>query len=159
MEEGQQQHIRQIKNSRLMEEDGEEESPRSALSSFQAREEEIERKKMEVKEKVFAQLCRVEEETKHLAMIRGELEAMVDPTRNEAAALRKKIDAVNRALKPLGQSCLRKEKEYKEALEAFNEKNKEKSQLVAKLMELVSESERLRMRKLEELNKSIDFFR
>lgn len=71
MEEGQQQHIRQIKNSRLMEEDGEEESPRSALSSFQAREEEIERKKMEVKEKVFAQLCRVEEEAKHLAMIRG----------------------------------------------------------------------------------------
>ncbi|THU58946.1 hypothetical protein C4D60_Mb03t19830 [Musa balbisiana] len=132
MEEGQQQHIRQIKNSQLMEEDGEEESPRSALSSFQAREEEIERKKMEVKEKVFAQLCRVEQETKHLAMIRGELEAMVDPTRNEAAALRKKIDAVNRALKPLGQSCLRK---------------------------LVSESERLRMRKLEELNKSIDFFR
>lgn len=29
-----------------------------------------------------------------------------------------------------------KEKEYKEALEAFNEKNKEKSQLVAKLMEV-----------------------
>ena len=29
-----------------------------------------------------------------------------------------------------------KEKEYKEALEAFNEKNKEKNQLINKLMEV-----------------------
>ncbi|XP_038989264.1 uncharacterized protein LOC103719839 isoform X2 [Phoenix dactylifera] len=84
---------------------------------------------------------------------------MGDPTRKEVAAIRKKIDAVNRELKPLGQSCLRKEKEYKEALEAFNEKNKEKAQLINKLMELVSESERLRMKKLEELSKTIDSLR
>jgi len=81
---------------------------------------------------------------------------------------------------------LMKEKEYKEALEAFNEKNKEKNQLIDKLMEvkflffftlsiqcshnpyefitpltlmceqLVAESERLRMKKLEELSKTID---
>lgn len=42
---------------------------------------------------------------------------MVDPTRNEAAALRKKIDAVNRALKPLGQSCLRKVNQSLDLLE------------------------------------------
>uniref|UniRef100_A0A2K1ZAJ6 Uncharacterized protein n=1 Tax=Populus trichocarpa TaxID=3694 RepID=A0A2K1ZAJ6_POPTR len=36
----------------------------------------------------------------------------------------------NRELKrPLGQSCQKKEKEYKEALESFNEKNKEKARL------------------------------
>ena len=33
---------------------------------------------------------------------------MADPTGKEVAAIRKKIDAVNRELKPLGQSCLRK---------------------------------------------------
>ena len=86
------------------------------------------------------------------------------------------------------------EKEYKECLDAFNEKSREKTQLVSKLMEvglrllvcktflyhqnrakdvqwlllylysflyylfgqLVSESEKLRMKKLEELSKSIN---
>lgn len=43
---------------------------RSALSTFRAKEEEIERKKMEVREKVQAHLGRVEEETKRLATIR-----------------------------------------------------------------------------------------
>ncbi|GAB2224891.1 hypothetical protein Droror1_Dr00005669 [Drosera rotundifolia] len=38
----------------------------------------------------------------------------------------------------------------------FNEKSREKVQLFAKLMELVSESERLRIRKLEELSKNIE---
>ena len=47
-----------------------EEITRSALSNFRAKEEEIERKKMEVRERVQAQLGRVEEETKRLAMIR-----------------------------------------------------------------------------------------
>ncbi|KAK6943996.1 RAB6-interacting golgin [Dillenia turbinata] len=96
-----------------------EEMSKSALTSFKAKEEEIEKRKVEVKEKVLLQLGRVEEETKRLAMIR-------------------------------------EEREYKEALEAFNEKNNEKVQLIAKLMELVSESERLRMMKLEKLSKSID---
>ncbi|XP_072952371.1 uncharacterized protein [Typha angustifolia] len=137
----------------------EDDTPRSALSTFQAKEEQIERKKMEVREKVFAQIGRVEEETKRLARVREELEAMADPKRKEVAAIRKKIDAVNRDLKPLGQSCLKKEKEYREALEAFNEKNKEKAQLVNKLMELVSESEKLRMKKLEELSKTIEALR
>jgi hypothetical protein len=51
-------------------EDKEEEMSRSALTLFREKEEEIERKKMEVRDKVHAQLGRVEEETKCLAYIR-----------------------------------------------------------------------------------------
>ena len=50
----------------------------------------------------------------------------------------------------------KQEKEYKEILEAYNEKSKEKAILVNRLIELVSESERMRMKKLEELNKTVD---
>ncbi|KAH1055471.1 hypothetical protein J1N35_033536 [Gossypium stocksii] len=85
-----------------------------------------------------------------------ELEALADPIRKEVAVVRKKIDADNKELKPLGHTCQKKEREYKEALKAFTEKNKEKVHLITKLMELVSESERLRMKKLEELSKNID---
>ncbi|XVE76014.1 hypothetical protein DITRI_Ditri12bG0138700 [Diplodiscus trichospermus] len=141
-------------SSHLSKED--EEISRSALSTFRAKEEEIERKKLEVREKVQLQLSRVEEDTKRLALIRDELEALADPMRKEVGLVRKKIDAVNKELKPLGHTCQKKEREYKEALEAFNEKNKEKVQLITKLMELVSESEKLRMKKLEELSKNID---
>ncbi|KAK9282924.1 hypothetical protein L1049_011149 [Liquidambar formosana] len=133
-------------------ENDEEDISRMAISTIQAKEEEIERKKMEVREKVELQLGRAEEETKRLAQIWEELEVLSDPTRKEVAMVRKKIDMANRELKPLGQSCHKKEREYKEALEAFNEKNKEKAQLVTTLMELLTESERLRMKKLEELN-------
>ncbi|XP_028782352.1 ankyrin repeat domain-containing protein 30A [Neltuma alba] len=141
-------------SSHLSKED--EEMSRSALSTFRAKEEEIERKKMEVREKVQAQLGRVEEETKRLATIREELEALSDPMRKEVALVRKRIDSVNKELKPLGHTCQKKEKEYKEALEAFNEKNREKVQLITRLMELVGESERTRMKKLEELSKNIE---
>ncbi|CAI8614806.1 unnamed protein product [Vicia faba] len=144
-------------SSHLSKED--EEMSRSALSTFRAKEEEIEKKKMEVREKVQFQLGRVEEETKRLATIREEfqeLEALADPMRKEVSVVRKRIDSVNKELKPLGLSCQKKEKEYKDALEAFNDKNREKVQLITKLMELVSESERLRMKKLEELSKNID---
>ena len=48
-------------SSQMSKED--EEMSRSALSTFKAKEEEIERKKMEVRERVQAQLGRVEEET------------------------------------------------------------------------------------------------
>lgn len=50
--------------------DKEEEMSRSALAMFRAKEEEIERKKMEVRNKVQAQLGRVEEATKRLAELR-----------------------------------------------------------------------------------------
>ncbi|KAF5470082.1 hypothetical protein F2P56_010626 [Juglans regia] len=136
-------------------ENDEEEISRLTISTFQAREEEIERKKMEVKEKVERQLGRAEEESRRLAHIWEELEVLTDPMRKEVAAVRKKIDMASRDLKPLGQSCQKKEKEYKEALDVFNEKNKEKTQLIATLMELLTQSERLRMKKLEELSKHI----
>ncbi|CAH9070895.1 unnamed protein product [Cuscuta europaea] len=74
----------------------------------------------------------------------------------EVAFVRKRIDHVTRELKPIGHTCQRKEKEYKEALEAFNLKVKEKALLMTKLMELVDESEKLRMKQLEELSKSLD---
>ncbi|KAL1823802.1 hypothetical protein DCAR_0311805 [Daucus carota subsp. sativus] len=155
MEQQNSQMVRLISyNSSPMAEDKEEDI--SALSAFRTMEEEIKKKKMEVSMKVQAQLGRVEEETKRLAEIREELEGLADPMRKEVAFVRKRIDLVNRELRPLGQSCLKKEKEYKEALEAFTEKNKEKAQLVTKLMEMVSESERVRMKKLEELSKNID---
>ncbi|KAF3643234.1 hypothetical protein CQW23_24417 [Capsicum baccatum] len=141
-------------NGSLSKED--EEMSRSALSSFKAKEEEIEKRKMEVRERVQAQLGRVEEETRRLAIIREELEALSDPMKKDVQAVRKRIDTVNKELKPLGQTCQKKEKEYKEALEAFNEKHQEKVQLITKLMELVGESEKLRLKKLEELSKSIE---
>ncbi|XP_057955093.1 uncharacterized protein LOC131149057 [Malania oleifera] len=161
--EQQQPQMQKMKNSGNVscigsptKEDREEDMSRSALSAFRAKEEEIERKKMEVRDRVQAQLGRVEVATKRLADIREELDALTDPMRKEVALVRKKIDIVNKELKPLGQSCQKKEKEYKDALEAFNDKNREKTQLLAKLKELVSESEKQRMKKLEELNKNID---
>ncbi|CAL5334578.1 unnamed protein product [Camellia sinensis] len=141
-------------NGTLTKED--EEMSKSALSTFRAKEEEIEKKKLEVKEKVQLHLGRIEEENRRLATIREELEGLADPMKKEVSVVRKKIDAVNKELKPLGVTCQKKEREYKEALEAFNEKNKEKVQLITRLMELVGESERLRMKKLEELSKSIE---
>ncbi|KAF5729426.1 hypothetical protein HS088_TW21G01591 [Tripterygium wilfordii] len=128
------------------------EMPILTISTLQEREEEIEKKKMEVKEKVELQLGRAGEATRRLVQILEELEVLDDPMRKEVAVVRKKIDMANREQKSLGQSCHKKEKEYKEALEAFNGKSKEKAQLVSTLMELLTESERLRMKKLEELS-------
>ncbi|WCJ34355.1 hypothetical protein M5689_015669 [Euphorbia peplus] len=141
-------------SSQMSKED--EEISRSALSNFKAKEEEIERKKMEVRDKVQAHLGRVEEESKRLALIREELEGLADPMRKDVALVRKRIDTVNKELRPLGHAVQKKEKEYKEALSAYDEKNKEKVQLITKLMELVGESERMRMKKLEELSKHVD---
>ncbi|KAL8233230.1 hypothetical protein R6Q57_003008 [Mikania cordata] len=137
-------------------EENEEEMSKMAFASFQAREEEIEKKKMMVKEKVELKLGRAEEETRRLAQVWEELEVLTDPMRKEIATVRKKIDVTNREVKSLGQSCQKKEKEYKEALEVFHQKNNEKNQLTATLMELVKESENARMKKLEELSKNID---
>ncbi|KAG2286098.1 hypothetical protein Bca52824_045702 [Brassica carinata] len=69
-------------------------------------------------------------------MIWEELESLTDPMRKEISAIRKRVDAINRELKPLGQSCQKKEKEFKEALEAYNEKNKEKAMFVSKFVEV-----------------------
>ncbi|KAH0918700.1 hypothetical protein HID58_026360 [Brassica napus] len=138
-----------------VEENEEEEMWKVTVSRFQAREEEIERKKMTVKEKVQQRLGFAEEATRCLTQTLEELEIMGDPMRKEVGMVRKKIDMANRDIKSLAQSCQKKEKEYKETLEAFNEKNKEKTHLVSMLMELLAESERLRMKKLEEINKTV----
>ncbi|XWS08122.1 hypothetical protein CRYUN_Cryun41cG0052300 [Craigia yunnanensis] len=89
-------------------------------------------------------------------MIWAALEVLSDPLRKEVAIVRKKIDMANRELNPLGQSCQKKKKDYKKALEAFNKKNKEKAQLVTTLMEMLIESEKLRMNKLVELSKNME---
>lgn len=49
--------------------DEDQEMTKLALASFQAREEQIERKKMEVKGKVESQLTRAEEETRRLVRV------------------------------------------------------------------------------------------
>ncbi|GMN56264.1 hypothetical protein TIFTF001_025380 [Ficus carica] len=158
------QQMQRVKNSGIIsgngngsptKDDKEEELSRSALAMFRVKEEEIERRKMEVREKVQAQMGKVEQATKRLADIRQELEALTDPMRKDISMIRKKIDLVNKELKPLGQSCQKKEREFRAAVEAFNEKNREKAQLVAKLAEMVNESERLRLKKLEDLSKNI----
>ncbi|XP_076883043.1 uncharacterized protein LOC143531681 [Bidens hawaiensis] len=85
-----------------------EEMSQSALSTFKAKEEEIEKKKLEVKERVQAQLGRIEQETRRLASIQEELEALTDPMKKEVTLVRKKIDSVNKELKPLGHNCQKK---------------------------------------------------
>ncbi|XP_022979025.1 uncharacterized protein LOC111478791 [Cucurbita maxima] len=134
-----------------------EEMSKSALSAFREKEEEIERMRTELQQKLQARLGRVEEESRRLASIREELEGIDgDPTRKEIGQIRKRIDTLNKELKPLGQICQKKEKEYKDALDAFNEKNNEKVQCISKLMEMVGESERVRLKRLEELSKHVD---
>ncbi|KAG8390777.1 hypothetical protein BUALT_Bualt01G0118700 [Buddleja alternifolia] len=81
---------------------------KTAIASYQAREEEIERKKMEVRERVESQLNRAEQEARRLAQVWDELEVLTDPMRKEVAAVRKRIDFANRDLKALGQVCQKK---------------------------------------------------
>ncbi|KAG7569372.1 RAB6-interacting golgin [Arabidopsis thaliana x Arabidopsis arenosa] len=126
---------------------------------FQAREEEIERKKMAVKDKIQQRLGFAEEATRSLTQTLEGLEIMGDPMRKEVGMVRKKIEMANREIKSLSQSCQKKEKEYKEIQEAFDEKNKEKAHLVSILMELLAESERVRVKKLEEINKTVGSLR
>ncbi|KAI4383761.1 hypothetical protein MLD38_009563 [Melastoma candidum] len=80
---------------------------------------------------VHDRLGRAEDATKGLAVILDELDALVDPMRKEVGILRKRIAAVNRELRPLTESCRKKEKEYKQVLDIFNEK----AQLVSTLVE------------------------
>lgn len=63
--------ITNVESPLLMNDEKDEEMTKSALEAFRAKEEEIERRKSEVREKVEAQLGRVEEETKRLVGIRG----------------------------------------------------------------------------------------
>ncbi|KGN48239.1 uncharacterized protein LOC101209289 [Cucumis sativus] len=133
------------------------EMSKSALAAFREKEEEIDRMRTELNNKLQLRLGRVQEESRRLSSLREELEAIGgDPMRKEIGQIRKKIDALNKELKPLGVTCQKKEKEYKDALDSFNEKNNEKVQLISKLMEMVGESEKLRLKRLEELSKHVD---
>lgn len=68
-------------NGRLLTDENEEEKSRLVISSLQAREEEIQRKKMEVREKVELQLGRAEEESRRLAQI-WEVSIQLSSSRN-----------------------------------------------------------------------------
>ncbi|KAL2619940.1 hypothetical protein R1flu_000145 [Riccia fluitans] len=144
------------------EEDGEEKKEHlelegnAAILTSHATEAAIEKRKLQVKEKVQLQLNRVSNEAKRLDELRRELDSLEDPTRREVADIRKKIESVDRELKPLKQLCERKEKELKEAVSAYNDKTKLKTELVRRLMEVVTTSERVRMQKLEELNNHLE---
>ncbi|KAL7109208.1 hypothetical protein ACP275_06G161300 [Erythranthe tilingii] len=96
-------------NGRPSTDDKEEyEASKTAIATYQEREEEIERRKMEVKERVESQLTRAEEETRRLAQVWEELEVLTDPMRKEVATVRKRIDLANRDLKSIGQICQKK---------------------------------------------------
>ncbi|KAL3681902.1 hypothetical protein R1sor_024858 [Riccia sorocarpa] len=128
----------------------------TAILTSHASEAAIEKRKLQVKEKVQLQLNRVSNEAKRLDELRRELDSLEDPTRREVADIRKKIESVDRELKPLKQLCERKEKELKEAVAAYNDKTKLKTELVGRLIEVVTTSERVRMQKLEELNNHLE---
>ncbi|XP_076901869.1 uncharacterized protein LOC143556433 [Bidens hawaiensis] len=127
------------------------EDEKLAVELFQAREEEIAKKKMQVREKLEFQLDQAEEKSRRLARVWEELEVLKDPMRKELATVRKKIDKANQELRSLGKSCHKKEKEYREVMEAFRNKNEKKNKLTITLVELVKESEKARLRKLQEL--------
>eukprot|EP00898_Chlorokybus_atmophyticus_P002233 jgi/Chlat1/300/Chrsp1S03064 len=125
------------------------------LDSLKDKEAEIEKRKTEVRGKVQAKLARVEEQARRLEELHKELDLLEDPTKKEVAEIRRRIELVDRELRPLKTLCERKEKELKTALEQYNQKSELKTELVGKLMEVVTESERLRLQKLDELNKHL----
>ncbi|XP_038882827.1 uncharacterized protein LOC120073968 isoform X2 [Benincasa hispida] len=103
---------------------------KSALAAFREKEEEIDRMRADLHNKLQVRLGRVQEESRRLASIREELDAIAgDPMRKEIGQIRKKIDALNKELKPLGITCQKK---------------------------MVGESEKLRLKRLEELSKHVD---
>lgn len=127
----------------------------STENSLQTKEEEIKKRKAEVEQRVKIQVSRVEQEAKKLDELRKELDSIEDPTKKEVADLRKKIEAVDRELRPMKALCEKKDKELKDALSAYNNKSAQKQELVGRLFEIVTESERMRLEKLEELNRHL----
>lgn len=80
-------------NGSPMNNDKEEEFSRSSLALFKAKEDEIERWQMEIRDRVQIKLGLAEGATKRLA------ERQI--SRKEVSAIRKRVDAINRELKPL----------------------------------------------------------
>eukprot|EP00249_Psilotum_nudum_P013805 c24523_g1_i1 orf=204-851(+) len=120
------------------------------------KDQETERRKVEVKVKLQAQMNREDQEARRLEELRKGLEKLESPTKKKVLDIKKKIDSLEKELTPLTQLRLRKEKELKEAEQAYNQKSNLKLELVTKLTEIVTESERLRMRKLDELKRHIE---
>ncbi|CAI5956967.1 unnamed protein product, partial [Closterium sp. NIES-65] len=120
-------------------------------TSLRTKEEELRRMQEAVEKRVAQQVTRVEQEAKKLEQLRKELDTIEDPTKKEVADLRKRIELVDRELRPMRALVERKEKELKDATTAYNNKNAQKSELVGKLFEIVTESERQRLAKLEEI--------
>lgn len=127
-------------------------SARMNDKELMAKEEEIKRKTAEVGERVKVQAERVMQEAKKLEQLKKELETIEDPTKKEVADLRKRIEAVDKELRPMKALCERKERELKDALTTYNDKNAQKAELVGKLFEIVTESEKMRLKKLDEIN-------
>lgn len=122
---------------------------------MRTKEEEINKRKAEMFGKMNEQMTRVQQQARHLEGLRKELEALEDPTKKEVAELRKRIEAVDRELRPMKSVVDRKEKELKELSKSVVEKSHQKAELVSQLFDIVTESERVRMAKLEELNRAL----
>ncbi|CAA0814412.1 Family of unknown function (DUF662 [Striga hermonthica] len=88
--------------------DDDDEASKSVLASHQAREEEIERRKLEVRAKVESQLTRAQQEAKRLTQVWEEIEEFTDPMRKDVTTVRKRLDTANRDLKSLAQICQKK---------------------------------------------------
>eukprot|EP00249_Psilotum_nudum_P013806 c24523_g2_i1 orf=387-1025(+) len=137
-------------------ENGKSPANKAAVVPTRLKDQETEKRKGEVKVKVQAQMNRVEQEAKRLEELRKELEKLETPTKKKVLDIKKKIDSLDKELTPLTQLRQRKEKELKFAEEAYNQKSNLKLELVTKLTEIVTESERLRMQKLDELKKHLE---
>eukprot|EP00897_Mesotaenium_endlicherianum_P002785 jgi/Mesen1/2534/ME000161S01586 len=149
------EEIKQQTDAGTVKPEAREDDMKATVQSLKTKEAEIEKRKAEVQERVKLQLTRVEQEAKRLDELKKDLEALEDPTRREVADLRKKIEAIDREIRPLKSLCDRKEKELKDAVANYNEKSEKKNELVGKLFELVTESEKMRMEKLEDLNRHL----
>eukprot|EP00245_Coleochaete_scutata_P005796 TRINITY_DN19666_c0_g1_i1.p1 TRINITY_DN19666_c0_g1~~TRINITY_DN19666_c0_g1_i1.p1 ORF type:complete len:228 (-),score=83.76 TRINITY_DN19666_c0_g1_i1:631-1314(-) len=133
-----------------------EDQANAVVQTVAAKEEVINRKKQEMQGKVHAHLTRINQEAKRLDDLGKEIAALGDPTKREVADIRRQIENVDRELRPLKAMCEKKEKELKDAVGHYNEKSKQKTELVGRLMEIVTESERIRLQKLDELNRSLE---
>nr|GEU79328.1 hypothetical protein [Tanacetum cinerariifolium] len=68
--------------------DGNGDDEKKAIELFQAKGEEIQKKKLQIRQKVKLQLSRADEETKRLTRIWDELEVLTDLVRKKLATVR-----------------------------------------------------------------------
>eukprot|EP00899_Mesostigma_viride_P012974 jgi/Mesvir1/21678/Mv04099-RA.1 len=128
----------------------------SARKDTEDREVEIQRRKQAVQRNIETRLQRVGEEARRLDELRKELENVDDPIKEDVADLRLKIDALSRELRPLTLQHARKEKELATLSDLIQQKKSQLGEFSGQLQALIFESERIRMAKLEELNKVLE---